>query len=318
MDNKNINKFIKTPLNYTGNKFRILNQIFDIMPEKCGVFVDLFCGGGSIGFNYPSTHTFMIDSNKKVVDLLSYLSNKNFLSFYSELSFLIKKYNLTFSYEKTYKFYKDQINYENQSSNNGLKSINAKGFYLMREDYNNMNNKNSSKAKNLLYLLMVYAFNNDLRFNSSGLFNVPVGKTDMNKANVLRLKNFLDSTSTSKFTFITGDFRSKEVMDILKIADVIYADPPYLGTTAVYNSSPSWTLREERDLLELSKELLAKNKKIYISNMIKESEKESRLLCEFVLKNNYKIHNIDYHYRGASHNKKNRKETEQEILVEVV
>ena len=34
--------FIKSPLNYTGGKYKILSPIFEILPEKAGTFVDLF------------------------------------------------------------------------------------------------------------------------------------------------------------------------------------------------------------------------------------------------------------------------------------
>ncbi|MDK2819833.1 MAG: DNA adenine methylase [Mycoplasmataceae bacterium] len=317
--NKNINsKFLKTPLNYTGNKFRILNEIFKVMPDKCDVFVDLFCGGGSIGVNYNAKKIFMIDTNEKVINLLSYLSKQNFDKLYKKISLLIYKYNLTFSYENTYKFYKNKIDYSNQSLNNGLKSLNQEGFYKMREDYNKIKNKNTDRANILLYILMIYSFNNDLRFNSKGFFNLPVGKTDMNKQNILKLKNFLNTIINSEIIFIISDFRSEEVRNILEIADVIYADPPYLGTTAFYNSTPPWTIVEEKYLLKLSKEMANKNKKFYISNVIKKNEVEERFLCEFIEENDYKVYNINYHYRSASYNKKNRKQIEQEVLIEAI
>lgn len=37
--------YIKSPLNYTGGKYKILTLIFEIFPNKIGTFVDLFAGG---------------------------------------------------------------------------------------------------------------------------------------------------------------------------------------------------------------------------------------------------------------------------------
>ena len=37
-------KYTKTPLNYTGNKYRLLEQIQPYFPQKIKVMVDLFCG----------------------------------------------------------------------------------------------------------------------------------------------------------------------------------------------------------------------------------------------------------------------------------
>lgn len=38
-------KLIKSPLNYTGNKYKLLPQILPLFPERTRMFVDLFGGG---------------------------------------------------------------------------------------------------------------------------------------------------------------------------------------------------------------------------------------------------------------------------------
>lgn len=40
--NKNL---CKSPLNYTGGKYKLLPQIFPLFPSKINTFVDLFGGG---------------------------------------------------------------------------------------------------------------------------------------------------------------------------------------------------------------------------------------------------------------------------------
>ena len=37
---------IKSPMNYIGNKYRILDQIKVYFPDNINNFVDLFCGDG--------------------------------------------------------------------------------------------------------------------------------------------------------------------------------------------------------------------------------------------------------------------------------
>lgn len=39
-------EFIKSPLNYTGGKFKLLPQLLDVFPKDIETFVDLFAGGG--------------------------------------------------------------------------------------------------------------------------------------------------------------------------------------------------------------------------------------------------------------------------------
>ena len=48
---KNNVNFIKSPLNYTGNKYRILNQIIKYFPKNQYSLLDLFCGGATVGIN---------------------------------------------------------------------------------------------------------------------------------------------------------------------------------------------------------------------------------------------------------------------------
>ena len=54
---------------------------------------------------------------------------------------------------------------------------------------------------------MVYAFNNDIRFNNDGDFNLPVGKTDFNKNNFNKLIEYNKRAKEINYEFICGDFR---------------------------------------------------------------------------------------------------------------
>ena len=43
--------FIKSPLNYTGNKFQVIADIVDKFPIEGSTFYDVFSGGLTVGFN---------------------------------------------------------------------------------------------------------------------------------------------------------------------------------------------------------------------------------------------------------------------------
>ena len=43
--------FIKSPLNYTGGKYRILPDILPLFPAHPHRFADLFAGGFNVGIN---------------------------------------------------------------------------------------------------------------------------------------------------------------------------------------------------------------------------------------------------------------------------
>ncbi len=44
-----IKKKIKSPLNYIGGKYKILDQLLPLFPNDVNNFIDLFTGGGKVG-----------------------------------------------------------------------------------------------------------------------------------------------------------------------------------------------------------------------------------------------------------------------------
>ncbi len=51
IDKRKESGYIRSPLNYTGNKYRILDQLIPHMPKNINVLVDLFAGGATVGLN---------------------------------------------------------------------------------------------------------------------------------------------------------------------------------------------------------------------------------------------------------------------------
>lgn len=308
-------EFIKSPINYTGNKYRLLQQFMQYFPEQTDVFVDLFCGGATVGCNVNAKKVFFIDNNDRVINLLRYIAEVDFEKLYKKLGQIVEKYNLSFSAQNSYAYYFNLVPPDNR--NNGLKEYNKVGFYELRDDYNSLRNKDSEKAQTMLYMLMVYGFNNDIRFNRYGDFNLPVGKTDLNESNLKKIKDFSNRAKESNFTFVVGNFEDSSIQKTLFKADFVYADPPYLITCAVYNESNGWDEVRENALLELYSQLLKNKVNIAFSNVLSRGGIVNRPL-DIWLKNNadkVAVHRMKYDYISSSYNKKNRYAEDLEILV---
>ena len=233
------------------------------------------------------------------------------------LESLIDKHHLSYSAKFGYKKYRQGVE---KGDNNGLKKYNQLGFYSLRDAYNSQVDKFSPLSLDMLYLLIVYGFNNDVRFNSRGHYNLPVGKTDLNNNNLKKLEKYTARVKEISCRFICGDFRTPEIRKILLSADFVYADPPYLLSDAVYNERGGWTENEEVALLHLLTELCAAKIKFALSNVIsKERPKiENKFLRKFVDDGSGKdlrVVGIDYHYRSSSYNKKSRDSCEEDVLV---
>ena len=63
---------MKSPINYTGNKYRLLEEIKKRSPHKIKKMLDLFCGSGTVGLNFETEETFFVDNNIYLINLLKY------------------------------------------------------------------------------------------------------------------------------------------------------------------------------------------------------------------------------------------------------
>lgn len=197
---------IQSPLNYTGGKFRLLPQILPLFPPNIDIFVDLFCGGANVGVNVKSNKTILNDTNDNLTLLFSMFKNlgNDFLSLVEEI---IEKYELSQSSKYGYKYY-------NCDSNTGLASYNKDKFLKLRNDYNNSKDVGYYHYA-MLYTLILYSFNNQIRFNSQGLFNLPVGKRDYNEKMKQKLKKFIDRLKEKDYKFSNLDFRNFDISTTL-------------------------------------------------------------------------------------------------------
>ncbi len=75
----------------------------------------------------------------------------------------------------------------------------------------------------MLYVLIVYAFNNQIRFNRNGEFNLPPGKRDFNQKMHSKVENFIELLQNQNAIFLHRDFRKIE-NDKLTYEDFVYAN----------------------------------------------------------------------------------------------
>ena len=62
--------YIKSPLNYTGGKYKLLPQLLELFPKKIETFVDLFAGGGNVAVNVEAKKIIYNDILWQVPEML--------------------------------------------------------------------------------------------------------------------------------------------------------------------------------------------------------------------------------------------------------
>lgn len=289
----NDNDIVKSPLNYTGGKYKILNQIIPIFPKELDLFVDLFSGGSNVGVNVNAKRIVCVDKQKEIIRVMELFKKYEDGYIIDKLEKIIDKYELSNSLLNGYEMY-------NCSSDKGLGSYNKSKYTELRNNYNNI--KSDSIEKDFLFLtLIIYGFNNQIRFNNNGEFNMPVGKRDLNNSLRKNLKNFITKLKTKNIEFVNSDFREFAIETTENT--LVYCDPPYFLGTASYNENGGWTKQDEIDLLNYLTILDSKGIKFALSNVIEHKGATHIMLETWIKEHNYTIHYITCDYNNSNYHK---------------
>ena len=169
-------EYIKSPLNYTGGKYKILDSILEYFPDDINTFIDLFGGGFNVGIN--------IDAKKIIYnDHISYL--KEMFQFFreTEIDYILENIRCRIS----------EFNLDEQ---------NVDGYLKLRQNFN--------ERKNILdlFLLTCYSFNHQIRFNNKHEFNCPFGRnrSSYNSSIEQNLILFIERLKNKNIEFSAKDF----------------------------------------------------------------------------------------------------------------
>lgn len=294
--------FVKSPLNYTGGKHKLLPQITKLFPKKIQTFYDVFSGGANVGINATAKNIICIEKNRYVVDLLKLIQKENFEDLNENIVDIIEKFGLSQSYIRGYDHY-------GMDSSSGLGQYNKDAFLKLRSEFN----KEKTRI-DLLLVLILYSFNNQIRFNSTGSFNLPVGKRDYNGSSRKNVAAFNQISNEKKIVFRNCDFRDIDKMLLTK-NDFLYLDPPYLLGLASYNEMGGWTEKDENDLYEILTKLDKKGIKFALSNVLEHKSKTNQIMKDWINKNKYKLHKIDYDYKNSNYHSTAKGNKTIEVLI---
>ncbi|GAA0055526.1 Dam family site-specific DNA-(adenine-N6)-methyltransferase [Streptococcus canis] len=279
-------KYIKSPLNYIGGKYRLLNQIIPLFPKNIDTFVDIFSGGANVGINVPANKHIFNDMNYRINEMFRYFQSHDPIELVDQIESRIGEYHLS--------------------------KTNEEGFLAFRKQYNDNPNPLD------LYVLSSYSYNYQFRFNNSMEFNNPFGRNRSHFSENMRI-NLLNFTT--RLQGLEATFSDKLLTDFdtsnLSTNDFVYLDPPYLITTGSYNDGnrgfTDWGEKQEKEMYNFLKELNRKNIKFALSNVLSHKGKRNTLLEKFIAEEKLQLTTLDYHYKNSSYNTK--KEDSIEVLV---
>lgn len=301
---KKSDDLVKSPLNYTGGKYKLLPQLLEKFPKQIDTFVDVFGGGFNVGANVNANKIVYNDVQREVVQTIELFKKYDYTEICSKVDKIISEYGLSNTYEKGYDFY-------NCNSDSGVGSYNKGKYEKLRLDYNS--SKNSERKKFMLLTLIIYSFNNQIRFNSKGEYNMPIGKRDFNNSTRKNVKDFANKINSLNVDFLNMSF---EKIDILNMKNpFVYCDPPYYLGIASYNENEGWNIDKEKKLLNFLKKLDDNNIKFALSNVIEHKNLKHELLKEWVEDNRFNLIYIKSSYSNSNYQLKDKGTPTIEVLV---
>ena len=254
------------PLNYMGGKTNIIDYIKPHLEGK-PVLIDAMGGGFNVGINGCGFEKIIYnDINYIVRDILLMFKNENTKYILDKIDKIIKQYSLEKHNKENY------LNYRND--------YNTK--YRYKEDYTIY-----------LYTLILYGFQQQLRFNSSLEFNNPIGESGYNDSIKEKIVSF-----SRRLKELNVEFYNENYYDLKDIVNnsVIYLDPPYLITLGSYNDGKrgfnGWNELEEQKFIDFLDYLKKCNCKIVVSNIVEYKGRKNEYLAKWISANKPLVKNI--------------------------
>ena len=280
-------ELVKSPVNYIGNKFKLLPQILDLFPSNVSMLYDIFGGGGSISFNCKANHVYYNDIVNYMGDMFSELKGEDSETALNKIHKIINDYKLS--------------------------KTNLDGFLKLRDFYNNGN-----KSWDIFYMLMCYSFNSQYRFNNKKEYNSSFGKHKSCFSNITEDKfyKFMNKLKNTDIVFDSLDFRKVDYSDADE-NDLVYFDPPYLISVGNYNDGKrgfsGWNKQDDIDLMYLCDKLNSQGTRFAMSNVLYHKGLTNNELVEWSKK--YNVYDLSISYNNCNYQLKNKDGESREVLI---
>lgn len=265
---KPINEVIvQSPLNYTGSKTKMVPIIKEYLPqESLHTFIDAFGGGFNVGINISSERIIYNDINPFVEGLIQSfcLDTYDYLTYVSKL---IQKY--------------------------GLAPNSTEGYVALRNKYNST--PIPKRDPRMLYTLILYGFQQQIRFNTNHGFNNPIGSRWFNECLLSKFITFARCSKSKNVEYLNVSF--ERLIDQITPDTFVYADPPYRSTLGVYNDGKrgfeGWTIEHEQRLCSFLDQIHQRKAKFMLSYVLQVEDFYNIDVANWTARNCYHIIDIE-------------------------
>lgn len=254
----------ESPLNYIGSKARVIPAIRENLPSDIDDFIDAFGGGFNVGINIRSESVVYNEYNHFVKELIESFWQYDTFSYIVYMKKMIRRFEL---------------------------EPGRKDAYLNVRDYYNSLPEDKRDPR-LLLVVILYSFQQQIRFNSNHGFNNPVGMRWFNDNLLEKLISFSRRIKELNVCFSCADYT-----DTFRYVDdghtFVYLDPPYMLTNGSYNDGKrgfkGWDVSQEAALFEFLDKLNHEGSRFMLSYVLEHKGKVNQNLVNWTQDNHYHI-----------------------------
>lgn len=254
----------ESPLNYIGSKARVIPAIRENLPSDIDDFIDAFGGGFNVGINIRSESVVYNEYNHFVKELIESFWQYDTFSYIVYMKKMIRRFEL---------------------------EPGRKDAYLNVRDYYNSLPEDKRDPR-LLLVVILYSFQQQIRFNSNHGFNNPVGMRWFNDNLLEKLVSFSRRIKELNVCFSCADYT-----DTFRYVDdghtFVYLDPPYMLTNGSYNDGKrgfkGWDVSQEEALFEFLDKLNHEGSRFMLSYVLEHKGKVNQNLVNWTQDNHYHI-----------------------------
>lgn len=266
-----------------GCKKKLIQQgLIDLFPKNIDTLYEPFSGSAIVSMNTIAKKYRLNDLNSHLLDLYKIFRLFSFDEIITHIESRIEEFSLARERTK-----KDNLNIME------LRKEYKENYYKFRDFYNSSPKKDPRD----FYLLMLYAFSQQFRFNADGHFNMPCGNDCWSAKYKNYIRNGIEFFNKDvNFSCIDfSDWINSKLEDFNK-NDFVYLDPPYFSSMAVYNENrlsgtKGWTVDDETNLYRVCDELDRIGIKFGMSNVLVNKNKENVSLIEWSKR--YNVHTFN-------------------------
>ena len=254
----------ESPLNYIGNKTRVIAGIRETLPADIDNFIDAFGGGFNVGININSESIIYNEYNHFVKELIESFWHYDTFSYIVYMKKTIQRFELKHG---------------------------DKDSYLKVRDYYNSCPENKRDPR-LLLIVILYSFQQQIRFNGKHEFNNPVGMRWFNDKIMEKLISFSRRIKELDVRFFCSDYTDM-FQHVNDGHTFIYLDPPYMLTNGSYNDGKrgfkGWDASQEVALFDFLDRLNGEGSRFMLSYVLEHKGKINQNLLNWTKENNYHI-----------------------------